>query len=100
MIKKLASAESCLRFWYSVAMLSSLLGLLLKKRFPLRQPSRGREAFAQVLAAIVLLVIATVAASTVARRPPPTPFGAEREAAIEPGESPLRNWLSDAVPVR
>src|SRR6266481_9518689 len=48
--------------WYSVAMISSLLGLLLKKRLPLRQPCRGREPFAQVLAAIVPLVIATVAA--------------------------------------
>src|SRR5216683_2599836 len=30
--------------WYSVAMISYLLGLLLKKRLPLRQPCRGREA--------------------------------------------------------
>jgi len=61
--------------WYSVAvaMISSLLGLLLKKRLPLRQPCRGARPFAQVLAAIVLLVIATVAASTVARRPHPRP---------------------------
>ena len=39
-------------------------------------------------------VIATVAASTVARRLPlHRPSVREREAAIDPGESLLRNWL-------
>src|SRR5229473_4897367 len=78
--------------WNSVAMISSLR--LAPKRLPLRQPCRGgARPFAQVLAAIVLLVIATVAASTVARRLPLRPSVREREAAIDPGESPLRNWL-------
>ena len=59
--------------WYSGAMISSLLGLLLKKNDSLSvSPAAGARPFAQVFAAIVLLAIATVAASTVARRPPIT----------------------------
>jgi len=51
-------------------MISSLLGLLLKKNDSLSvSPAAGARPFAQVFAAIVLLAIATVSASTVARRP-------------------------------
>ncbi len=78
--------------WYSVAMISSLLGLLLKRCSLSVSPVAGARPFAQVLSAIVLLVIATVAASTVAWRPP-RPFVPKAGAAIEAGESPLRNWL-------
>src|SRR5216683_3693100 len=79
--------------WNSVATLSSLLGLLLNDSPSVSPAVGGARPFAQVLAAIVLLVIATVAASTVARRLPLRPSVREREAAIDPGESPLRNWL-------
>src|SRR5229473_8397339 len=85
--------------WCSVAMISSPLDLLLKKRLPRRQPCRGREALRSRPRGDRAAGHRDSRGEYGCAASPPLPFGAEREAAIEPGESPLRNWLSDGVPV-
>src|SRR6267143_5866236 len=79
--------------WYSVAMISSLLGLLLKKRLPLRQPCRGREALRSSPRGDRAAGHRDSRGEYGCAASPPRPFRAEREAAIEPGESPLHKWL-------